>query len=411
MCLLKDFHWRFSKRDDSWLVIYPVTLVSVAANVGLISFSLCLNVYAEQFTKYFGRYGETTDSVIMKDWRSGKPRGYGFVTMQIRLWSIKSFKTLMLSMENKLYEFKDFFSKFGEVKEHQIIRDQDTSHSCGFGFVKFDDEQAVDDILANGNKIVLAGAQVSHECGAYYEDNPNQLYHLFLFAQEINELYPSLFFHMVCDSLMTGDVVFGQLLFFLDLMMEVLSEVEIKKFKRKKGSNPPPPPSKRFNGSSPVFSGGFGNAYGGFGGGGGFGASSYRSGGYYGGRTSAYGGYGGSEYSHKGSKFSAERKNEIEIATPIKLLKLRHRPRISAFVAFLRWMRPTEGAKEINLRCRDMQCGESVTIEGQTYTISAVTHRYQLRKGRYEPSEKRLDVQSTGRYILNLYLENLLEQS
>ncbi|KAK7858366.1 hypothetical protein CFP56_013081 [Quercus suber] len=68
------------------------------------------------------------------------------------------------------------------------------------------------------------------------------------------------------------------------------------------------------------------------------------------------------------------------------------------------WGHPRE--TEINL-----QCGESVTIEGQAYTISAVTHRYQLRKGKYEPSEKRLDVLSTGRYILNLYLESLLEQS
>lgn len=60
---------------------------------------------------------------------------------------------------------------------------------------------------------------------------------------------------------------------------------------------------------------------------------------------------------------------------------------------------------------QNLQCGESVTIEGQAYTISAVTHRYQLRKGKYEPGEKRLDVLSSSRYILNLYLENLLEQS
>ncbi|XP_077212092.1 uncharacterized protein LOC143847223 isoform X2 [Tasmannia lanceolata] len=59
----------------------------------------------------------------------------------------------------------------------------------------------------------------------------------------------------------------------------------------------------------------------------------------------------------------------------------------------------------------DTQCGETVTIEGQPYTVSAVIHRYQLRKGKYEPGEKRLDVQSTGRYILNLYLENLMQQS
>ncbi|KAB2075747.1 hypothetical protein ES319_A07G242300v1 [Gossypium barbadense] len=73
----------------------------------------------------------------------------------------------------------------------------------------------------------------------------------------------------------------------------------------------------------------------------------------------------------------------------------------------------TPPPKSLGVRCfpPNLQCGESVTIEGQTYTISAVTHRYQLRKGKYEPSEKRLDVQSTGRYILNLYLESLLEQS
>uniref|UniRef100_A0A5B7ARP8 Uncharacterized protein n=1 Tax=Davidia involucrata TaxID=16924 RepID=A0A5B7ARP8_DAVIN len=73
----------------------------------------------------------------------------------------------------------------------------------------------------------------------------------------------------------------------------------------------------------------------------------------------------------------------------------------------------TPPPKNLGIRCfpSNLQCGESVTIEGQAYTISAVTHRYQLRKGRYEPSEKRLDVLSTGRYILNLYLENLLEQS
>uniref|UniRef100_A0A0D9ZMA2 Uncharacterized protein n=1 Tax=Oryza glumipatula TaxID=40148 RepID=A0A0D9ZMA2_9ORYZ len=67
----------------------------------------------------------------------------------------------------------------------------------------------------------------------------------------------------------------------------------------------------------------------------------------------------------------------------------------------------------LGVRCfpANIHCGESVTIEGQAYTVSAVTHRYQLRKGRYEPSEKRLDVLSTGRYLLNLYLDGLLDKS
>ncbi|XP_020111970.1 uncharacterized protein LOC109726644 isoform X4 [Ananas comosus] len=73
----------------------------------------------------------------------------------------------------------------------------------------------------------------------------------------------------------------------------------------------------------------------------------------------------------------------------------------------------TPPPKSLGVRCfpTNIHCGESVTIEGRAYTVSAVTHRYQLRKGKYEPSEKRLDVQSTGRYILNLYLENLLDKS
>ncbi|KAG7548673.1 hypothetical protein ISN44_As12g038440 [Arabidopsis suecica] len=73
----------------------------------------------------------------------------------------------------------------------------------------------------------------------------------------------------------------------------------------------------------------------------------------------------------------------------------------------------TPPPKSLGIRClpHNLQCGENVMIEGQTYTISAVTHRYQLRKGKYEPSERRLDVLSAARYVLNLYFDNLLQNS
>lgn len=60
-----------------------------------------------------------------------------------------------------LDEFKDFFSKYGKVVDHQIIRDHATNRPRGFGFIIFDSEQVVDDLLEKGNMIDLAGSQVS----------------------------------------------------------------------------------------------------------------------------------------------------------------------------------------------------------------------------------------------------------
>ena len=57
-------------------------------------------------------------------------------------------------------EFRDFFTRFGDVKDHQIMRDHSTNRSRGFGFITFDSEEAVEDLLSKGNKIDFAGSQV-----------------------------------------------------------------------------------------------------------------------------------------------------------------------------------------------------------------------------------------------------------
>lgn len=57
-------------------------------------------------------------------------------------------------------EFNDFFSTFGVVKEHQIMRDHASNRSRGFGFVTFDSEEAVDELLSKGNRIDFAGTKV-----------------------------------------------------------------------------------------------------------------------------------------------------------------------------------------------------------------------------------------------------------
>lgn len=53
-------------------------------------------------------------------------------------------------------EFRDFFTRYGEVKDNQIMRDHSTNRSRGFGFITFDTEEAVDDLLSMGNKIEFA---------------------------------------------------------------------------------------------------------------------------------------------------------------------------------------------------------------------------------------------------------------
>lgn len=45
--------------------------------------------------------------------------------------------------------------------EHQIIRDHETNRSRGFGFIIFDSEEVVDELLSKGNMIDMAGTQVS----------------------------------------------------------------------------------------------------------------------------------------------------------------------------------------------------------------------------------------------------------
>ncbi|WOL13636.1 hypothetical protein Cni_G22409 [Canna indica] len=215
------------------------------------------------FVKHFEKYGEIVDSVIMKDRNTNKPRGFGFITykdasivdkviedthvfngktVEIKRTIPKGAAPLKDFKTRKIFvggipttltedEFKNFFSEFGRVEDHEIIRDHATNRSRGFGFIVFEKEKDVDDLLAKkGNMIDLAG-----------------------------------------------------------------TKVEIKKAEPKKPSNAPPSAfgggesrARHFGDSF----GGFGGSYGGFGGGGGYGPSSYRTPGGFGPRPGGYGGYG-----------------------------------------------------------------------------------------------------------------------
>lgn len=129
-------------------------------------------------------------------------------------------------------EFKNYFDKFGKVVEHQIMRDRSTGQSRGFGFITFDSEQAVEEIISKGEMIEVGGKLV-----------------------EIKKAEPK-------KPLSDAAPIYGF------------------------DSRPP---------YVPAGVGGFRDNYSGFGGAG-YGNNQYMSAGGYGSRPGGYGEYGGSEY-------------------------------------------------------------------------------------------------------------------
>ena len=57
-------------------------------------------------------------------------------------------------------ELKEYFSVYGSIVDHQIMLDHKTGRSRGFGFVTFDNEDAVDQIFSEDRTHELGGKQV-----------------------------------------------------------------------------------------------------------------------------------------------------------------------------------------------------------------------------------------------------------
>ncbi|PON44346.1 Splicing factor-like protein [Parasponia andersonii] len=149
----------------------------------------------EKLSDYFGQYGEVTQTVIMRDKTTGRPRGFAFVvfsdpsvldtvvnekhTIDGRAVDAKralsreeqqtssksgnfssnrssggggNFKTKKIfvgGLPSTLTEegFRQFFESFGHVTDVVIMYDQNTQRPRGFGFITFDSEDAVDRVL------------------------------------------------------------------------------------------------------------------------------------------------------------------------------------------------------------------------------------------------------------------------
>ncbi|KAL8464564.1 hypothetical protein ACS0TY_034184 [Phlomoides rotata] len=57
-------------------------------------------------------------------------------------------------------DLREYFSPYGNIVEHQIMLDHKTGRSRGFGFVTFDTEVAVKKIFSDGRMHELGGQQI-----------------------------------------------------------------------------------------------------------------------------------------------------------------------------------------------------------------------------------------------------------
>ncbi|VEN58451.1 unnamed protein product [Callosobruchus maculatus] len=136
----------------------------------------------DNLQRYFSRYGEVIDCVVMKNAESGRSRGFGFVTFadpaNVNVVTIDpkpcNPRTLQKPKKGGGYpkvflgglpsnvtetDLRSFFTRFGKVMEVVIMYDQEKKKSRGFGFLSFEDEDAVDRCVAE-HFVNLNGKQV-----------------------------------------------------------------------------------------------------------------------------------------------------------------------------------------------------------------------------------------------------------
>ncbi|XP_062189017.1 heterogeneous nuclear ribonucleoprotein 1-like isoform X1 [Phragmites australis] len=145
----------------------------------------------ERLREYFGRFGEVTEAVIMRDRNTGRARGFGFVvfsdsgvaervTMDKHMIDgrmVEAKKAVprddqsIASKNNgssigspgpgrtrKIFvgglasnvtevEFRRYFEQFGVITDVVVMYDHNTQRPRGFGFITYDSEDAVDKAL------------------------------------------------------------------------------------------------------------------------------------------------------------------------------------------------------------------------------------------------------------------------
>ncbi|KAK9461015.1 uncharacterized protein V1516DRAFT_674757 [Lipomyces oligophaga] len=130
----------------------------------------------ETLKDYFSQFGEVTECQVMRDPLTGRSRGFGFLTFR----DSKCVNSVMVKehvldgkiidpkraipkseqeKSSKIFvggvapsvlepEFRQAFEQFGNIIEVSLMIDKGTGRSRGFGFITFDTEEGVDNVMA-----------------------------------------------------------------------------------------------------------------------------------------------------------------------------------------------------------------------------------------------------------------------
>jgi len=145
---------------------------------------LTWNTTKEMLFSEFSKFGEIIDTIVMKNPETGNSRGFGFVTFSNNLTAENAVNSGPHKIDGKIIdvklcnprlaaqqrnnkqkndnckvfvgglphgvtdeEIKQFFSRYGFVKEFKMMYDENKQRPRGFGFITFEQEESANQVL------------------------------------------------------------------------------------------------------------------------------------------------------------------------------------------------------------------------------------------------------------------------